>query len=75
MRMWQNLPKPKKLFEREARTLKMLHHPGIPKYYDFSWKQVNLAMELVHGQDLEKRVVNMGPVTPRQSDRVDAPDV
>lgn len=63
------LAKAQELFEREARTLKMLHHPGIPKYYDFFVEagKKYLAMELVHGQDLEKRVVNTGPVTPSQA--------
>lgn len=31
------VPKAKELFEREARILKSLDHPGIPKYYDFLW--------------------------------------
>jgi serine/threonine-protein kinase len=57
--------KAQELFEREARTLKTLHHPGIPKYYDFFVEagKKYLAMELVHGQDLEKRVYERGPVT------------
>ena len=29
------IAKAQELFEREARTLKTLHHSGIPKYYDF----------------------------------------
>ena len=58
--------KAQELFEREARTLKTLHHPGIPKYYDFFIEggKKYLAMELVHGEDLEKRVYENGPVTP-----------
>lgn len=61
--------KAQELFEREAHTLKTLNHPGIPKYYDFfvdSGKKY-LAMELIHGQDLEKRVNQWGPVTPSQA--------
>ncbi|MEH2331842.1 protein kinase domain-containing protein [Nostoc sp.] len=61
--------KAQELFEREAHTLKSLNHPGIPKYYDFfveSGKKY-LAMELIHGQDLEKRVYTTGPVTPNQA--------
>ncbi|HEY9635868.1 MAG TPA: protein kinase [Coleofasciculaceae cyanobacterium] len=57
--------KAQELFEREARTLKSLNHPGIPRYYDFfveSGKKY-LAMELIHGQDLEQRILNVGPVT------------
>jgi serine/threonine protein kinase, bacterial len=61
--------KAQELFEREARTLKLLHHPGIPQFYDFFVEagKKYLAMELVHGQDLEKRVLNFGPVTPKQA--------
>ncbi|WP_250123125.1 protein kinase [Chroococcidiopsis sp. CCMEE 29] len=61
--------KAQELFEREAHTLKTLNHPGIPNYYDFfvdSGKKY-LAMELIHGQDLEKRVNQRGPVTPSQA--------
>jgi len=59
------IAKAQELFEREAHTLKALNHPGIPKYYDFFVEagKKYLAMELVNGQDLEKRVMNTGPVT------------
>lgn len=63
------IAKAQELFEREANTLKSLQDPGIPKYYDFfveSGKKY-LAMELIHGQDLEKRIHNTGPVTPNQA--------
>lgn len=63
------IAKAQELFEREAYTLKSLSHPGIPKYYDFfvdSGKKY-LAMELVHGQDLEKLVYTTGPVTPSRA--------
>lgn len=61
--------KAQELFEREARTLKALTHSGIPKYYDFFVEDDKkyLAMELVHGEDLEKRVLNSGPVAPKQA--------
>ena len=61
--------KAQELFEREARILKTLNHPGIPKYYDFFIEKSKkyLAMELVHGHDLEKRVYERGPVTPQQA--------
>jgi len=61
--------KAQELFEREARTLKSLHHEGIPKYYDFfvDFGKKYLAMELIHGEDLEKRVQERGPVTPPQA--------
>ncbi|BAY13510.1 FHA domain-containing serine/threonine-protein kinase [Calothrix sp. NIES-2098] len=63
------IAKAQELFEREAYTLKSLHHPGIPKYYDFFVEggKKYLAMELVHGQDLEKRIYTTGPVIPSQA--------
>lgn len=63
------IAKAQELFEREAYTLKSLNYPGIPKYYDFfvdNGKKY-LAMELVHGQDLEKLVYTNGPVTPSRA--------
>lgn len=61
--------KAQELFEREARTLKTLTHSGIPQYYDFFVEggKKYLAMELIHGQDLEQRVLRFGPATPRQA--------
>jgi serine/threonine-protein kinase len=63
------IAKAQELFEREARTLKALHHPGIPQFLDFFTERGKkyLVMELVHGQDLEKRIFKSGPVTPRQA--------
>jgi serine/threonine protein kinase, bacterial len=60
--------KAQELFEREARTLKSLSHQGIPQYYDFFVEggKKYLAMELIHGQDLEQRILLMGPVTLKQ---------
>jgi serine/threonine protein kinase, bacterial len=63
------IAKAQELFEREAYTLKSLNHPGIPKYYDFFVEggKKYLAMELIQGEDLEKRVYTTGPVTPSQA--------
>ncbi|GAB1543065.1 protein kinase [Scytonema sp. NUACC21] len=63
------IAKAQELFEREAHTLKSLSHSGIPKYYDFFVEagKKYLAMELVHGQDLEKLIYKKGPVTPSQA--------
>jgi serine/threonine-protein kinase len=63
------IEKARELFEREARILKNLQHPGIPKYYDFFVEagKKYLAMELIHGQDLEKRIYQQGPVPPSQA--------
>lgn len=64
-----SVPKAQELFEREARILKSLNHPGIPQYYDFFTEQNRkyLAMELIHGQNLEQRIYEKGPVTPTQA--------
>lgn len=61
--------KAKELFEREARTLKTLNHPGIPQYYDFFVEEGKkyLAMELIQGEDLEKRIYKKGPVLLNQA--------
>jgi len=63
------ISKARELFEREARILKGLHHPGIPQYYDFFVEagKKYLAMELIHGQDLEKRIYQQGPVVLTQA--------
>lgn len=63
------IAKAQELFEREARTLENLNHPGIPQFYEFFVEagKKYLAMELIHGQDLEKQVYNTGPVLPRQA--------
>ncbi|AFY35690.1 FHA domain-containing serine/threonine-protein kinase [Calothrix sp. PCC 7507] len=63
------IAKAQELFEREAYTLKSLNHRGIPQYYDFFVEDGKkyLAMELVHGQDLEKRIYTTGPVIPSQA--------
>ena len=63
------ISKAQELFEREANTLRSLNHPGIPKYYDFFVEagKKYLAMELVHGKDLEKLIYQNGPVLPKQA--------
>jgi serine/threonine protein kinase, bacterial len=61
--------KAQELFEREAKTLKALHHPGIPQFFDFFVEggKKYLVMEMLHGEDLEKRIYNRGPVSGRQA--------
>ena len=57
------IAKAQELFEREAKTLKALHHPGIPQFFDFFVEagKKYLVMEMLHGEDLEKRIYNRGP--------------
>ncbi|MDY7014876.1 MAG: protein kinase [Cyanobacteriota bacterium] len=61
--------KARELFEREARVLRELDHPGIPQYYDFflEGSKKYLAMELIHGRNLEQCIYETGPVTPHQA--------
>jgi serine/threonine protein kinase, bacterial len=71
------IPKARELFEREAKILQNLHHIGIPRYYDFFVAAVGgasrnenrkyLAMELIHGQDLDLYIVEHGTVTLAQA--------
>ncbi len=63
------IPKAQELFIREASILKHLNHAGVPKYYDFFVEDGKkyLAMELIHGQDLDRRIRSTGPVTPKQA--------
>jgi serine/threonine protein kinase, bacterial len=63
------IAKARELFEREARILKTLRHPGIPKYYDFFVENSKkyLAMELIHGQNLEQRIHEKGIATPQEA--------
>ena len=61
--------KAQELFEREARALKSLDHPGVPRFLDFFVEEDKkyLVMETIHGQDLEKLVYDRGPVSPPQA--------
>ena len=58
------IAKARELFEREARILKSLNHPGIPKYYDFFVENDRkyLVMELIHGHNLEQFVYQRGAI-------------
>jgi serine/threonine protein kinase, bacterial len=63
------IPKAQELFEREAKILQSLHHPGIPEYYDFFLAEGRkyLAMELIHGLDLDLYVLQHGTVSVAQA--------
>jgi serine/threonine protein kinase, bacterial len=63
------IPKAQELFEREAKILQTLHHPGIPQYYDFfvASGRKYLAMELIHGQDLDVYVMERGKISLSQA--------
>ncbi len=63
------IAKARELFDREARVLKSLDHPGIPKYYDFfvGNNRKYLVMELIHGHNLEQFVNQRGPTDPERT--------
>lgn len=63
------IPKARELFEREARVLKSLDHPNIPKYYDFFVEEDRkyLVMELIHGHNLEQLTYSCGTVNPERA--------
>lgn len=63
------IPKAQELFKREARILRSLKHPGIPRLYDFFTENAKqyLVMELIHGQDLNRWVNQRGPIPPPQA--------
>lgn len=63
------IPKAIELFEREARVLQSLSHRGIPQFFDFFVEEGRkyLAMEMIHGMDLEKQVEKYGPVAMKQA--------
>jgi serine/threonine protein kinase, bacterial len=63
------IAKARELFEREAKILQSLHHSGIPKYYDFfvEAQRKYLAMELIHGQDLDLYIQQQGIVSVSQA--------
>ena len=63
------IAKARELFEREARVLKALEHPGIPKYYDFFVENNRkyIVMELIHGHNLEQFVNQRGAIDPKRT--------
>jgi serine/threonine protein kinase len=56
-------------FEREVRALAQLSHPNIVTAYDAREEHglVYLVTELIHGEDLAKRVARKGPLKPRDA--------
>ena len=63
------IAKARELFEREARILKSLKHPGIPQYYDFFVENNRkyIVMELIHGHNLEQFVNQRGATDPERT--------
>lgn len=65
------IAKARELFEREAKVLSSVSHPGIPRFLDFFPEddKAYLVMELIHGKNLEQHVLKQGPVEPNQAIR------
>ena len=63
------IPKARELFEREARILKSLDYPNVPKYYDFfvEGDRKYLVMELIHGHNLEQLTYARGAIDPKRA--------
>jgi serine/threonine-protein kinase len=66
---WVNHTKALELFEREAKTLQQLNHPGIPHLLDFFTieSQPYLVMEMVYGQTLGQHVAKQGTISQPQA--------
>jgi eukaryotic-like serine/threonine-protein kinase len=66
---WVNHSKARQLFEREAKILRQLNHPGIPRFIDFFVvaEQPYLAMEMVYGQNLGQWVATYGAISQAQA--------
>ena len=62
----EKIPKAVELFEREARILEDVKHKGVPEFYDFFIENHKkyLAMELIHGKNLEQVIREKGAVLP-----------
>lgn len=56
-------------FEREVRALAQLSHPNIVTAYDAREENglIYLVTELIHGEDLARRVARKGPLKPRDA--------
>ena len=63
------IAKAQELFEREARILQSLHHPGIPQFFDYFVENGKkyLVMEMIQGQDLERQIYQQGPAKLKQA--------
>lgn len=61
---WSNHPQALALFERQAKTLQQLNHPGIPRCYDFFRiaGQPFLGMEVIAGRSLFQQVTQRGKI-------------
>lgn len=66
---WINHPQALALFERQAKTLQQLDHPGIPRCHDFFRiaGQPFLVMDLIAGKTVFDRVMQEGKIELKRS--------
>lgn len=66
---WINHPQAIALFERQAKMLQPLNHPGLPRWRDFFRRdgQPFLVMERISGQSLLQHILDRGKVDLKQA--------
>jgi hypothetical protein len=66
---WMNHPKAQAALDYEAELLRQLHHPKIPQLIDFFSiaGRPYLAMEMLRGENLARRIAATGPVSAQQA--------
>ncbi|MGJ3245467.1 MAG: protein kinase domain-containing protein [Elainellaceae cyanobacterium] len=63
---WLRHPRAQAALEYEAELLRQLYHPQIPQFFDFFSMagRPYLAMEMIPGENLARRIATTGPVSP-----------
>lgn len=66
---WINHPQALSLFERQAKMLKQLNHPGLPRWRDFFRidGQPFLVTEMIEGKTLNQHILDRGKVDLKQA--------
>lgn len=66
---WINHPQAMSLFERQAKMLKQLNHPGLPRWRDFFRidGQPFLVTEMIEGKTLDQHILDRGKVDLKQA--------
>ncbi|HHP7245542.1 MAG TPA: protein kinase domain-containing protein [Elainellaceae cyanobacterium] len=66
---WLQHPRAQAALEYEAELLRQLYHPQIPQFFDFFLMggRPYLAMEMIPGENLARRIATTGPVSPARA--------
>ncbi|MBE9013387.1 protein kinase [Pseudanabaenaceae cyanobacterium LEGE 13415] len=66
---WINHPQAMSLFERQAKMLKQVNHPGLPRWRDFFRLdgQPFLVTEMIEGQTFDRYILDRGKVDLKQA--------